>query len=121
MKRKEHLVLTVQNRLKDERISHIYFIHKHLIRKQSLTRITKNFLTEIHFKLVDTKQCYPREPNRNRDWIEKCVVWPRTVARTKTVISEISPFRPVQTPVKTAPPVQALKSGFHDWSRKWTL
>ena len=120
MKREEHLVLTVQNRLKDERISHIYFIHSHLIRKQSLTRITKNYLTEIHLKLVDTKQCYPREPNRNRDGIEKCVAWPRTVARTKTVI-EISPFLRLQTPVKTAPPVQALKSGFHDWSRKWAL
>ena len=95
-------MLTVQNRLKDERISHIYFIHSHLIRKQSLTRITKNYLTEIHLKLVDTKK------------IEKCVVWPRTVARTKTVISEISPFLPLQTPVKTGPPVQALKSSFHD-------
>ena len=114
MKREEHLVLTVQNRLKDERISHIDFIHSHLIRKQSLTRITKNYLTEIHLKLVDTKQCYPREPNRNQDRIEKCVVWPRTVARTKIVISEISPFLPLQTPVKTGPPVQALKSSFHD-------
>ena len=113
-------MLTVQNRLNDERISHIYFIHSHLIRKQLLTRITKNYLTEIHLKLVDTKQCHPREPNRNRDGIEKCVVWPRTVARTKTGI-EISPFLPLQTPVKTASPVQALKSGFHDWSRKWTL
>ena len=97
MKREEHLVLTVQNHLKDERISHIYFIHSHLISKQSLTRVSKNYLTEIHLKMlkmVDTKQCYPREPNRNQDGIEKCVVWPRTVDRTKTVI-EISPFLPL--------------------------
>ena len=52
MKRERHFALTVQNHLKDERISHIYFIHSHLIRKQTLTRITKsivitkNYLTE---------------------------------------------------------------------------
>ena len=75
MKRERHLVFTVQNRLKDERISHIYFIHSHLIRKQTLTRITKNYLTEIHLKLVDTKQCYPREPDRNPNGIENYIVW----------------------------------------------
>ena len=76
MKRERHLVLTVQNRLKDERISHSYFIHSHLIRKQTLTRTAKNYLTEIHLKLVDTKQCYPREPNRNLNGIENYIVWP---------------------------------------------
>ena len=78
MKRERYLVITVQNCLKDERISHIYFIHSDLIRKQTLTRITKNYLTEIliHLKLVDTKQWYPREPNRNPNGIENCVVWP---------------------------------------------
>ena len=76
MKRERHLVLNVQNRLKDERISHIYFIYSHLIRKQTLTRTTTNYLTEIHLKLVDTKQCYPREPNRNLNGIENYIVWP---------------------------------------------
>ena len=38
-------------------------------------------------KYIDWFNFYPREPNRNPDWMENCVVCPWTVARTETLTS----------------------------------
>ena len=50
-------MVSLQDRLKDGRINHIYFLHELPINQQTnVNKIIKNYLAKIHLKLVNAKQ-----------------------------------------------------------------